>query len=285
MIGKQAFGRTGHLSMRTILGAAALAHVTQNQADNAIELALSHGVNHVDTASSYGDSELLLGSWIRRNNKSFFLATKTGERSASKARTDLYRSLDRLQVEQIDLWQLHCLVDAEDWEVAFGPGGVVELAIEARSEKLVRYIGVTGHGLNAPQMHLRSLDRFDFDAVMVSYNYLLAQNPRYLADFNALWEVCKSRNIAMQTCKTIARGLWGDQPRTRTTWYQPVEGQADIDRLVHWVLSHRSLFLSTASDIHLLPKILDAANRFTTPPLDEEMQELVTRLGMAPIFV
>jgi predicted aldo/keto reductase-like oxidoreductase len=285
MIGKQVFGRTGHLSMRTILGAAAFAHITQDEADAAIELALSHGVNHVDTASSYGESEVLLGSWIRRNNKSFFLATKTGERSASKARTDLYRSLDRLQVDQIDLWQLHCLVDPEDWEAAFGPGGVVELAVEARNEKLVRYIGVTGHGLNAPQMHQRSLDRFDFDSVMVSYNYLLAQNPQYLADFNALWEVCKTRNIAMQTCKTIVRGLWGDQPRTRTTWYQPVEGPADIDRLVHWVLGHRGLFLSTASDIQLLPKVLDAANRFTEPPADEELQELVARLSMAPIFV
>ena len=285
MIGKQAFGRTGHLSMRTILGGAALAHVTQDEADAAIELALAHGLNHVDTASSYGDSEVLLGSWIRRNNKSFFLATKTGERSASKARTDLYRSLDRLQVQQIDLWQVHCLVDPEDWEVAFGPGGVVELATEARNEKLVRYIGITAHGLNAPQMLQRSLDRFDFDSVMVAYNYVLAQNPQYLADFNALWEICKTRNTAVQTSKAIVRGPWGDHRRTRSTWYRPVENQADIDRLVHWVLSHRGLFLSTVSDTKLLPKVLDAANRFTTPPPDEEMQELTTRLELAPIFV
>jgi hypothetical protein len=169
--------------------------------------------------------------------------------------------------------------------VVFGPGGVMELAVEARNEKLVRYIGITGHGVNAPRMHMRSLERFDFDSVMVAYNYLLAQNPEYLADFNALWEVCKTRNIAMQTSKTIVRGLWGDQPRTRTTWYQPVEGQPDIDRLMQWVLGHRGLFLCTASDIHLLPKVLDAANRFTTPPPDEEMQELVTRLKMDPIFV
>ncbi|HUI07101.1 MAG TPA: aldo/keto reductase [Verrucomicrobiae bacterium] len=285
MIGKQSFGRTGHLSMRTILGGAALAHVTQDEADTAIELALNHGVNHVDTASSYGDSELLLGSWIRRNNKSFFLATKTGERSASKARTDLYRSLDRLQVQQIDLWQLHCLVDPEDWEVAFGPGGVMELAVEARNEKLIRFIGITAHGLNAPQMLQRSLDRFDFDSVMVAYNYVLAQNPRYLADFNALWEICKARNTAVQTSKAIVRGPWGDHRRTRTTWYRPVENQADIDRLVHWLLGHRGLFLSTVSDAKLLPKVLDAANRFNAPPPDEELQELVTRLELAPIFL
>ena len=284
MIGKQSFGRTGHLSMRTILGGAALAHVTQDEADAAIEVALSHGVNHVDTASSYGDSEVLLGSWIRRNNKSFFLATKTGERSASKARTDLYRSLDRLQVQQIDLWQLHCLVDPGDLEVAFGPGGVAELAVEARNEKLVRYIGITAHGLNAPQMLQRSLDRFDFDSAMVAYNYVLAQNPQYLADFNALWEICKTRNIALQTSKAIVRGLWGDQPRTRTTWYQPVDVQSDIDRLVHWVLGHHGLFLCTASDTKLLPKVLDAANRFKAAPPDVELQDLVTRLRMVPIF-
>lgn len=285
MIGKQAFGRTGHLSRRMILGGAALAHVSQDEADAAIESAISYGVNHVDTASSYGDSELLLGSWIRRNSRLFFLATKTGERTASKARTDLYRSLERLQVDQIDLWQLHCLVDPEDWETAFGPAGVVEFAVEARTEKLVRYIGITGHGLNAPQMHQRSLERFDFDSVSLSFSYLLAQNPRYLADFNALWEVCKARNIAVQTSKATARGPWGDHPRTRATWYEPVEDQADIDRLIHWVLGQRGLFLNTVGDIQLLPKVLDAAKRFRTPPPDEELQELVTRLAMAPIFV
>lgn len=285
MIEQLQFGRTGHLSTRTILGAAAFSQVTQKEADTTLEMALSYGVNHVDTAASYGDSELRLGDWISRHGKPFFLATKTGERTARKAREELMRSLERLHVDQVDLWQLHNLVDPREWEIALGPGGALEAAIEARTQGLVRFIGITGHGLSVATMHRHALERFDFDSVLLPFSFVLAQNAQYLADFNTLLALCQSRHVAVQTIKSIVRAPWGDRPRTRVTWYEPLEDQAEIDRAMHWVLGHPALFLNTVGDIHLLPRVLDAASRFRTLPSDEAMQAQVARLEMAPLFV
>src|SRR5512135_1626246 len=195
MIDKASFGRTGHLSTRAILGAAAFGEVTQDEADAALELAFSQGVNHIDTAASYGDSELRLGSWIRRHGRPSFLATKTGERTASKARDQFHRSLERLNVDRVDLLQLHNLVDPVEWDTALGPGGALESAIQAREEGLVRFIGITGHGLSVASMHRRALERFDFDTVLLPYSYVLAQIPHYKADFDALLSLCQSRNV------------------------------------------------------------------------------------------
>ena len=284
MIERQPFGRIGHLSTRTIFGAAALSRVTQAEADRTLEVLLKYGVNHIDTAASYGDSELRIGPWMDRHRGDFFLATKTGERTYEKAREEIHRSLERLRVDQVDLLQLHNLVDPEEWEVAMGPGGALEAAIEAREQGLVRFIGVTGHGLTAPAMHKRSLERFDFDSVLLPYNYPLMQNPQYAADFEALLALCKERNVAVQTIKSIARGPWGEKAKTRTTWYEPLEEQADIDRAVHWVLGRPGIFLNTVGDIHVLPRVLDAASRFETRPSEEEMQELVARLHMTPLW-
>ncbi len=182
MIAKQPFGRTGHRSSRILLGAAAFMAVTQDEADAAIELALAKGVNHIDVAASYGDAELRIGSWISRHGKTFFLATKTGERTAEKAREEIRRSLERLQVDQVDLLQLHHLIDPGEWETALAPGGALEAAVRAREEGLVRFIGVTGHGLTAAAMHARALARFDFDSVLLPFSYVLAQNETYRSD-------------------------------------------------------------------------------------------------------
>lgn len=284
MITTQVFGRSGHLSSRILLGAAAFWQVSQDEADAAIELALSMGVNHFDVAASYGQAELRIGSWIKRHGKAFFLATKTGERTADKARQEFHRSLERLQVTQVDLLQLHNLVDAQEWETAMGPGGALEAAIQARQQGLVRFIGVTGHGLSVAGMHRQALERFDFDSVLLPFSYVLAQNEAYLRDFSELYGVCRSRNVAVQTIKSIAHAPWGEQEPTRTTWYRPLENQADIDLAVHWVLGHPGLFLNSVGDINLLPRVLEAANRFTTPPTTEQMQAQVDRLDMLPLF-
>ena len=284
MIETLSFGRTEHLSTRTLLGAAAFGQVTQDEADASIELALRHGVNHFDTAASYGESELRLGSWIRRHGRPFFLATKTGERTAPKAREEIHRSLERLCVSQVDLLQLHYLVDPGEWETALGPGGALEAAIEARAEGLVRFIGITGHGLTVAGMHMRALERFDFDSVLLPFNYLMAQNPDYLADFKALVATCQARQVAVQTIKSLVRAPWDDRPQTRATWYEPLENQAEIDLAVHWVLGHPGLFLNTVGDIHVLPKVLDSASRFHVKPYDEEMQAQVERLGRRSLF-
>lgn len=284
MIVTQVFGRTGHSSSRVLLGAAAFSEITQAEADAALELALSAGVNHVDVAASYGDAELRIGSWIARQGKAFFLATKTGERTAGKAREEIHRSLERLQVDQVDLLQLHNLVEPQEWETALGLGGALEAAIQVREQGLVRFIGITGHGLTVPAMHLKALERFDFDSVLLPLNYVLAQNKQYYSDFLSLVKVCRARNIAVQTIKSIACRPWGAQAPNRATWYRPLGDQADIDRAVHWVLGHEGLFLNSAGDIHLLPKVLDAASRFTAPPAESEMQAMLREQEMQPLF-
>ena len=284
MIAREAFGRTGHWSTRVLLGAAAFAQVTQAETEAALDLALSFGINHVDVAASYGEAEIRVGEWIRRHGKSFFLATKTGERTAVRAREEIHRSLERLQVDQVDLLQLHHLIDPQEWETALGPGGALEAAIEAREQGLVRFIGVTGHGVTAATMHRRALERFDFDSVLLPFSYVMAQNERYLEDFRSLIRICQSRNVAVQTIKSIVHSPWGESTPDRATWYRPLEDQAAIDRAVHWVLGHAGLFLNSVGDIRILPRVLDAADRFETSPTDEEMRAQVEELGMQPLF-
>ncbi len=285
MITTQPFGGTGHVSTRTLFGAAALGSVSQAEADRTLELLLEHGVNHIDTAASYGDAELRIGPWMARYRKQFFLATKTGERTYQAARDQIHHSLERLRVDQVDLLQLHNLAEPDEWEVAMGPGGALEAAIEARDQGLVRFIGVTGHGVGIAATHKRSLERFAFDSVLLPYSYIMMQNPQYAADFEDLVAVCQSRNVAVQTIKSITRAPWGDDPHTAATWYEPLAKQSDIDKAVHWVLGRPGIFLNTVGDIYVLPKVFDAASRFESMPSDAEMQALVLAADMAPLFV
>ena len=284
MILKESFGCSGHLSSRILLGAAAFWDVNQSEADTAIELALSFGVNHVDVAASYGDAELRVGDWISRHGRAFFLATKTGERTFTKAREEIRRSLDRLHIDHVDLLQLHNLVDPAEWETALGAGGALEAAIRAREEGLTRFIGVTGHGITAPRMHRQALDRFAFDSVLFPYSFLMAQNKQYLADATGLIEYCHTHNVAVQAIKTLVQRPWGEDQQTRTTWYRPLEDQAAIDAAVHWIMAQPGIFLNSAGDVHLLPIILEAADRYVQSPSPEEIQEIITRMDMKPLF-
>jgi aryl-alcohol dehydrogenase-like predicted oxidoreductase len=285
MIPLETFGRTGHRSTRTIFGAAAFSDVTQADADRTMDLLLRYGVNHIDTAASYGDSELRLGPWLERHRGDFFLATKTGERKSQAAYDQIRRSLERLRVDQVDLIQLHNLVDPAEWEVALGLGGALEAAVRAREEGLVRFIGVTGHGTTVAAMHLRALERFDFDSVLLPYSYPMMQNQGYAADFAALLTLCSERGVAVQTIKSITRAPWGDRPHTAATWYEPLRDQVAIDRAVHWVLGQPDIFLNTVGDIEVLPQVLDAAARFQRRPSEQEMQDIAAQEAMAPLFV
>lgn len=286
-IAVQPFGRTGHMSTRAIFGAASLSRVTQQEADRVLDVLLQYGLNHIDVAASYGDAELRIAPWLKRYRSQFYLATKTDARSAKEAKEDLHRSLERMGVEYVDLWQLHNLVDPIEWDTALSPGGAIEAAIEAKAQGLIRAIGVTGHGLQIAATHRRSLERFDFDTVLLPYNYVTMQSPYYAENFNALFATCQQRKVAVQTIKSLAYKPWMGQPHTRATWYKPLEDQRDIDMAVHWILQRPYIFLLTIGDIHLLPKVLDAANRFQaeTVPTDDEMQAMVARLHMEPLFV
>jgi len=281
----QPFGRSGHMSTRTLFGAAALSHVTQEEADRTLEVLLQYGVNHIDVAASYGDAEIRIAPWLQQYRKQFFLATKTGMRTAKEAKEELHRSLERMRVDYVDLWQLHNLVDPIEWDIALSPGGAIDAAIEAKQQGLIRAVGVTGHGLQIAATHRRSLERFDFDSVLLPYNYITMQSPYYAENFNALVATCQQRNVAVQTIKSIAYRPWMGRPHTHDTWYEPLEDQKEIDLAVHWVLSRPGIFLNTVGDIHLLPKVLDAASRFQTGPTDEEMQAMVAQLNIEPLFV
>ena len=180
--------------------------------------------------------------------------------------------------------QIHNLTNPKSWEEVMGPDGALKALVEAREQGLIRYIGVTGHGYTAAAMHIRSLERFEFDSVLLPYNYIMVQDPKYNADFESLLKLCKDRNVAVQTIKSLAYRPWGNKRKTRTTWYEPFEDQINIDRAVHWVLNREGIFLNTSADIHLLPKILDAASRFKIGPPEEEMQSKTSQLGMKPIF-
>ena len=284
-IEKIAFGRTGHQSTRLLFGAAALGRVDQSTADHTLEVLLQHGINHIDTAASYGDAELRIAPWLKRDRARFFVATKTGARRAAEAREELHRSLDRMGVDHVDLWQLHSLADPIDWDTALSPGGAIEAAVQAREEGLVRFIGVTGHGSQIAANHRRSLERFDFDTVLLPFNYITMQLSYYAENFEALAATCRERNVAVQTIKSIALRPWRDRPHTHSTWYEPLQDQAGIDRAVWWVLGRPGLFLNTVGDVDLLPRVLDAANRFEKRPSDAEMAELVMRSASEPLFV
>jgi len=284
MIERRPFGRTGHLSSATLFGGAALARASQADADRTLDLLLRYGVNHIDTAARYGDSELRIGPWMARHRNDFFLATKTGSRTAGEAREDIHRSLERLRVDRVDLIQLHSLGHPDDWDQALGSGGALEAAIEARQQGLTRFIGVTGHGWTIAAMHRRSLARFDFDSVLLPYNFFMAENERYRRSFEEVLALCRERNVAVQIIKSIARGPWATTDRTHTTWYQPLEDQTDIDRAVHWVLGLPGVFLNTVGDLALLPKVLDAASRFERRPSDEAMAGMLDSKRMTSLF-
>jgi aryl-alcohol dehydrogenase-like predicted oxidoreductase len=259
MIELAPFGRTGHSSSRVIFGAAALGGMSQERTDALLPLLREYGVNHIDTAASYGDSELRLRPWMAKHRSEFFLATKTGERTGDAARAELERSLERLGVDQIDLIQLHNLVEPDEWDVAHGPGGVVAAMAKARDEGLVRFIGVTGHGTRIAGRHLESLDQFPFDSVLLPLNYMMLANDAYRADAEALLDRCAADGVAVQTIKSIARRRWTDDATPHFSWYEPLEDEAAITRAVHFVLDRPGIFLNSTSDARRLPAVLRAA--------------------------
>lgn len=285
MIPKQPFGRSGHASSQIIFGSYALSNATQAEADHILEVLLAHGVNHIDTAPMYGNAEKCIGAWMQKHRDDFFIATKSRSRDYERAKKNLLNSLERLKVDYIDLWQLHGLTNPGGWEKVMGAGGALEALLEARDKGLVRYLGVTGHGNKAATMHLQSLERYDFDAVMLPYNYCQMQIAGYAGDFEKLVAICRERNIAVQTIKSIAWRPVGKQPRKYNTYfYEPLESQEAIEKSVHWAMGLEGSFVITAGDMQFISKMLDAAESFVQPPSDEEMKQLVKACGIQQVF-
>lgn len=279
------FGSTGHSSTRTIFGAAALGRLSQEKTDAVMETVLEFGVNHIDTAASYGESELRLAPWMATHRDRFFLASKTGDRTYEGARDSIRRSLERLGVAQLDLIQLHSLTEPDEWETALGPGGALEAAVEARDQGLVRFIGVTGHGTRVAEMHLRALERFPFDSVLLPYNFTMMSAPEYATDFDELLRVCRERGVAVQTIKSIARRRWEEGAGPRYSWYEPLRDPEAIDRAVRYVFAQPGIFLNTSSDATLLRLALESASNYRRPVSMDDLRGDVARHQMEPLFV
>ncbi|MBA8794166.1 aryl-alcohol dehydrogenase-like predicted oxidoreductase [Friedmanniella endophytica] len=286
------FGRTGHDSTRVIFGAAALGAVTQDEADQTLDLVRQHGINHLDVAHSYGDAEERMGPFVAEHRDEFFLATKTGERTAEAAWAEINQSLERLRTDHLDLIQLHNLVDEQEWQTAFAKGGALEAAVRAKDEGLVANIGVTGHGVTVARQHLRSLAEYDFASVLLPYNFPMTRNAAYIADFEELSALCAERGVAMQTIKSITRAPWdealADSDKFASTWYEPLRDPSAIETAVAWVLGREGVFLNTVGDIHILPLVIAAAEKASEHPGrpdDEAMGELERAWEMAPLFV
>ncbi len=279
------FGRTGHDSTRVIFGAAGLGGVSQGTADRILAEVEAAGINHIDTAAGYGESEVRLQPWLANHRHEVFLATKTGDREGDAARASLERSLERMGVDHVDLVQLHNLVEQDEWEVAHGAGGAVEALARARDEGLTRFIGVTGHGLRIARMHRLSLEQFPFDSVLLPVNFTLLGDAAYRADVEELLEVCARDGVAVQAIKAIARRRWSDDAADpRFSWYEPLADEAAIGRAVRYVLSDPRLFLITSSDYRQLAATVEAASGPLDRPSDDELAADVEAHGIAPIF-
>ena len=282
------FGRTGHDSTRVIFGAAALGGMSEERAAATLDRVRAAGLNHIDTASGYGASEDRLAPFLARHRSEVFLATKARARRGDDARAELERSLERMGVDHVDLIQLHNLVEDDEWETAFASGGAVEALARARDEGLAGAVGVTGHGLRIPGMHLRSLERFDFASVLVPYSPVLVAIDSYRADVDRLREVCAERGVAVQTIKSIARRRWRpDADDRKFAWYEPLRDAGAIERAMRFVLAEDDLFLNTSSDATLLDHALALAGSMgeqVTAPTADELAADEAAFGIESLF-
>ncbi len=284
MLETRRFGRTEHLSTVAIFGGAAFWEITQEQADRVMELVIASGVNHIDVAPSYGQAEERIGPWMRRERGRFFLGCKTMERTKAGAWSELRQSLQRLQSESFDLYQLHAVTTFDELDSVTQPGGALEALVEARQAGLIGHIGITGHGVNAPAIYLEALQRFDFDSVTFPLNYIQAGNPEYYRQAGELIRQCSLKDVGLMVIKSIARGSWGEKEKTYTTWYEPFSGMDQIQMAVNFVLSHAVTGICTAGDVRLLPLVLKACENYTPLDLEERIKLMESGRLFQPLF-
>jgi len=279
---RRSLGRTGQKSTIVALGGAIfIGKPEQKEADAFIKLALDHGVNHIDVAPTYGDAETQLGKWVREYRKSIFLACKTRNRTRKEAAEELRRSLEHLQTDHFDLYQLHGLDKPDELETALGPDGAIQAILEAKRQGLVKYIGITSHN---PVNIMRALKRFDFDTVLLPVNCVLRAHSQPENDYEPVLALAKEKGIGVIAMKAIAKGPWPNEKRPYRTWYQPFDTQKEIDEALWFALSQDVTTATSSSDIGLATMMIDAAERFT-PMSKEEQMELVSKVSsFKPLF-
>jgi predicted aldo/keto reductase-like oxidoreductase len=271
---KRRLGRTDHMSTIGIFGGAAFWDVSQDQADETMELVIQSGINHLDVAPQYGVAEEVLGPWLDKERQKFFLGCKTMERSQSAAWEELERSLLRLRVSDLDLYQLHAITSIGELDQVTKPGGALETLIAARDQGITRFLGITGHGIDAPDVFIEALSRFDFDCVMFPLNFILYANRAYRESTEQLLQICRKKDIGVMIIKSIARGPYPTLEKSHTTWYLPFSSQVMIQKSVNFTLSQPVTGLCLAGDVKLTPKLIKACQDFA-PISREEQQELL----------
>ena len=281
---KRRFGRTGHLSTVAILGCAAFGKATSAETDAAMARVIDSGVNHIDIAPSYGQAEERLGPWLLRERKRFFLGCKTTERTREGAAAELGRSLVRLQVDSFDLYQLHAVNTFEELDKVTAHDGALDAIRDAREKGLTRFIGITGHGVDAPAIYLEALRRFDFDSVIFPLNFVQYANPVYRRNAEALLQECHGRDVGVMVIKSICKRPWGGRPQTYNTWYEPFDDAAHIQSSINFALTQDVTGICTAGDLRVLPKVLDACGRFTPMSAAEQVALIASASEYEPLF-
>lgn len=268
------FGRTGHMSTIAIFGGAAFGQISQEDADKVIEQVIEAGINHIDIAPSYGQAEERVGPWMPRERGRFFLGCKTMERTREGAWNEMQRSFKRLQTETFNLYQCHAITKMEELDAVTMKGGALEAFVQARDEGLVKYLGITGHGPETPQIFLEALRRFDFDSVLFPLNFVQLANPEYRKYAEELVETCEAKDIGTMVIKHITKGPWGEKQHTATTWYEPFEDMDKIQQAVNFALSYDVTGLCTPGDTRILPLVIQACEHFTRMS-QPEMEEMI----------
>ena len=269
---KRRLGRTNHHSTLVTFGAYSIGKLSQDEADDAIQMCLDYGVNHIDIAPGYADSMERVAPWMPELRGDMFLGSKTPMRTRDEAWRNIEDIMNRMNVDSFDLFQLHAVIDLETLDQVTSPDGALNALIELRDQGLTKWLGITGHGPTVPRTHIEALKRFDFDTVMFPVNASMYKNSQYRRDAEELISVCNEKDVGIQTIKMIARGGWGNGRKDLGTWYDPHRGQKEIDTALWWQLSQSIHTAPSCGEYTLLKKILDSAERFRQFHPDEQEQ-------------
>jgi aryl-alcohol dehydrogenase-like predicted oxidoreductase len=278
---KRRLGRTDHMSSIVTFGCYALSKIPQEEADQVIQMALEYGINHFDVAPSYGEAELRLRPWLQKRRNEIFLACKTLRRKKEEAKEDLYRSMERLGVRQIDLYQIHALDNPEDVEIVMSSNGALETIKEARENGLIKYIGITSH---RPPTLLKALERFDFDTIMFPLNFVLRKHRCRENDYEPLLKIAEERDMGMIAIKAFAKRPWEGEKRHYQTWYEPFDKPEEIELCLRFALSQGVTTVATPGDPNLVPLILKAAEKFRELTKVEQQELVESASNLVPIF-
>ncbi|MDY6867203.1 MAG: aldo/keto reductase [Chloroflexota bacterium] len=281
---KRRYGRTGHMSTVAVFGAACLGQLDQPQADKAIQKMIDAGVNHIDIAPSYGQAEARMGPWMPDIREDFFLGCKTTERSKTGAMKEFQESLERLQTDHFDLYQLHAVTTMDELDQCTAPGGALEGVIGMRDQGLTDYIGITGHGMDTPKIFIEALSRFDFDSVLFPLYPTLLADDAYRQDALKLLDLCEEKDVGVMTIKSVAKEPWDEREHSYHTWYVPFDDQDEIQDSINFVLSHKLTHICTPGDYRLLDKVFKACENFEAMRAEQQEALIKERAHFDLIF-